>query len=200
MINSNQNFPIVGIYKIISPTGKIYIGQSVDIKRRWKKYFYLKCENQIKLYNSLKKHKPKNHSFQIIEECQELKLDEREMFWGKYYNSLGENGLNLKLGNGKGSLGKEVKNKISKSHLGKKKTKKHSSNISKARKGMIFTQSHKDNMSKSRFKYKILCIENNNTYPSANQASKDLNLHPHSIIRVCKGEISQTKNYTFKFI
>lgn len=200
MINNNKNSPIVGIYKIVSPTGKIYIGQSIDINRRWKKYLYLKCKNQTKLYNSLKKYKPKNHLFQIIEECQTSKLDEREIFWGEYYNSLGKNGLNLKLGNGKGSLSKEVKNKISKSHLGKKKSKKHSSNISKARRGMVFPQSHKDNMSKSRFKYKILCIENNKIYPSANQASKDLNIYPSSIINVCKGNQPQTKGYTFKFM
>lgn len=27
-----------GIYKITSPSGKIYIGQSIDIKRRWLDY------------------------------------------------------------------------------------------------------------------------------------------------------------------
>jgi group I intron endonuclease len=200
MINSKKNLSIVGIYKIISPTGKIYVGQSVDINQRWKRYLRSNCKNQIKLYNSFKKYKPQNHQFEILEECHESKLNEREVFWGKYYDSLGENGLNLKLGNSPGSLSDISKKKISKSHLGKKKSKQHSSNISKARKGMIFSKSHKKNMSKSRFKHKVLCIENNKIYPSANQASKDLNIHPYGIIRVCKGEILKTKGYTFKFI
>lgn len=30
----NQAIKICGIYKITSPSGKIYIGQSIDIKRR----------------------------------------------------------------------------------------------------------------------------------------------------------------------
>lgn len=38
MINTTKNIPITGIYKIISPTGKIYIGQSIDIEKRWKAY------------------------------------------------------------------------------------------------------------------------------------------------------------------
>ena len=29
---------MIGIYKITSPSGKVYIGQSIDIERRWKKY------------------------------------------------------------------------------------------------------------------------------------------------------------------
>jgi group I intron endonuclease len=88
MINSNKNLPIIGIYKITSPTGKIYIGQSVNIEKRWKKYLNYHCKNQVKLYNSFKKYNSENHYFKIIEKCQELKLNEREIFWGKYYNSL----------------------------------------------------------------------------------------------------------------
>jgi len=43
---------MVGIYKIISPTNKIYIGQSTNIENRWIKYKCLDCKVQIKLYRS----------------------------------------------------------------------------------------------------------------------------------------------------
>ena len=45
-----------GIYKITSPSKKIYIGQSVDIIGRWNLYKKLRCKNQTYLYYSLKKY------------------------------------------------------------------------------------------------------------------------------------------------
>lgn len=47
---------MVGIYKITNPNGRIYIGQSTDIKFRWGIYRKLKCKDQPSLYNSLKKY------------------------------------------------------------------------------------------------------------------------------------------------
>ena len=71
---------MIGVYKIISPTNKIYIGQSINIEQRWKQY--------NKLYYSLKKHNPKNHIFKIIEECKESNLLEKETYWKNYYKVL----------------------------------------------------------------------------------------------------------------
>jgi hypothetical protein len=56
------------IYKITNPNGRIYIGQTTDIKTRWNKYKKLSCKDQPSLYTSLIKHKPENHIFEIIEE------------------------------------------------------------------------------------------------------------------------------------
>jgi group I intron endonuclease len=205
MININKNISVIGIYKIISPSGKLYIGQSKNIHQRKKFYSFYNCKNQIKLFNSLKKYKFENHTFEIIEECSIEQLNERETYWKQYYlNQLGGDWSNLLFCDlydlGGGSRSEETKEKISKSLLGKKKTQQHKDNIKKSRKGMVFTQQHTNNMSDSRFKYSIACIENNKVYKSAHQASKDLNLYPSSIIKVCKGEFTQTKGYTFKFV
>ena len=113
-----------------------YIGQSIDIEERFRKYFKLSCKRQPKLYYSLKKYGPENHIFEIIEECSLEQLNEREIYWGIHFNVLGENGLTLKLGSGKGSLTNTTKQKISESLLGKKKTKEHCINLSLARKGI----------------------------------------------------------------
>ena len=45
-----------GIYKITNPNGKVYIGQSIDIDKRWNKYKVKNCKPQIRLYNSLNKY------------------------------------------------------------------------------------------------------------------------------------------------
>lgn len=111
----NKQIDMVGIYKITNPKGKIYIGQSVDIGKR--KYYYqtLHCKKQIMLYNSIKKYGWENHRFEIIEECSIENLDKRENHWGIYYNTL-EEGLNLRLGKGRGTCSNKVKTKIGKSN------------------------------------------------------------------------------------
>lgn len=88
---------MIGIYKITSPTGRIYIGQSVDIESRFKSYYYLSCKTQRVLYNSLKKHGVENHLFEVIEECAICELNIKERYWQDYYSVLGNNGMNLKL-------------------------------------------------------------------------------------------------------
>lgn len=70
---------MIGIYKITSPSGKTYIGQSIDIDNRWKRYYKrLKCKKQPKLFNSLNKYGFENHIFEIIEECLESELEQKE--------------------------------------------------------------------------------------------------------------------------
>ena len=84
-----------GIYKIISPSGKVYIGESVNIKKRLLKYLRLNCKQQNKLYNSFLKYGVINHTFEVIEECDINDLKCRERYWQDYYDVLGKNGLNL---------------------------------------------------------------------------------------------------------
>jgi len=127
---------MTGIYKITSPSGKIYIGQSIDVEKRFKQYKRLDCKKQPKLYNSLKKHNPETHIFEIIEECVLEKLNEREIYWKQYYNSINE-GLNCELFDiGQGPRSSQVREKISKSMTGKSKTEEHCKNLSKAKTGI----------------------------------------------------------------
>jgi group I intron endonuclease len=107
---------MIGIYKITSPTCKIYIGQSTNIENR--KYYYtsIKCDKQPKLFNSLKKYGWEQHVFEIIEECSLEILNEREIYWGEHYDVLEENGLNLRLGDARGKCSEEMKKKIGKTN------------------------------------------------------------------------------------
>jgi group I intron endonuclease len=121
---------IVGIYRITNPKGKIYIGQSTNIDGRKSKYKQNNCKSQPKIYRSINKYKWENHIFEIIEECSELDLDEKEFYWKVFYNSV-KNGLNChyKDLNG-GYKSEETKQKISKSNKGKHKlTPEHISKI-----------------------------------------------------------------------
>ena len=74
---------MIGIYKITNPIGNSYIGQSRDIEHRF--YYYRLSSDWIneqrKLYNSLKKYGYENHFFEVIEECSEDNINEREIYY-----------------------------------------------------------------------------------------------------------------------
>ena len=89
---------MIGIYKITSPSGRIYIGQTRDFKNRLKDYKYLKGSvKQRRLHNSFLKYGVINHCFEFIEEClfEELNIFERK--WQDYYNVTSKKGLNCVL-------------------------------------------------------------------------------------------------------
>ena len=104
---------MIGIYKITSPSRRIYIGQSVNINSRYIHYKNLHCKTQIKLYNSIVKYGWENHKFEVIEECEVNFLNERERYWQEHYDVI-KNGLNCKLtklSDKKVVLSEETKNK-----------------------------------------------------------------------------------------
>lgn len=87
---------MIGIYKITNPKGKVYIGQSINIERRFIDYKKSLKKAQIKLYNSIKKYGYENHVFEVIEECHIEELNNKERYWQDYYNCV-EIGLNCRL-------------------------------------------------------------------------------------------------------
>lgn len=134
-----------GIYKITSPSNKIYIGQSQDIHRRWKYYYQNKnCKKQSYLYNSLQKHGVEVHIFEIVEECSFDLLNEKERYWQEYYDCINpEKGLNLRLVNTKDKkyeFPQHIKDKIKLKKAGYKLTEKHKEILRIANTGRIISE------------------------------------------------------------
>ena len=155
-----QDNVIIGIYKITNIMGEVYVGQSTNVWKRYDTYRILSCKQQPKIYNSLKKHGWENHKFEIIEECLVEQLNEREIYWGLLYNTLGWGGLNCKLGGSKGLCSEETKQKISnspnrienirKSKLGKPFPSARITNLGNTyRKGIMHTVESKEKISKA---------------------------------------------------
>lgn len=90
---------MIGIYKITNLiNGKIYIGQSIHIERRFYEHQHKEYWDDKKvLYKAFRKYGLNNFSFEIIEECLEEQLNIREKYWIDYYNSY-ENGYNMTSG------------------------------------------------------------------------------------------------------
>lgn len=89
---------MIGIYKITSPTGRVYVGQSVRIAIRKKDYSKMRdCKGQPRLYASLVKYSFSKHIFEVVEECTTEEVNVRERHWQDFYDVLGEKGLNCRL-------------------------------------------------------------------------------------------------------
>ena len=131
---------MIGIYKITCLiTNKIYIGQSINIEYRFNQYKYGSVKNQIKLYNSLKKHGISNHRFEILEIFDEFNkelLTEREQFFMDFYRKYGCILLNIKEAGSNGKHNDVSKIKIGESNKiklkGRKLSKEHIDNIKKS--------------------------------------------------------------------
>lgn len=113
---------ICGIYKITSPTGKIYIGQSVDIYHRVIGYKNGQCRDQPRIYNSIQKHGWNSHVLEIITECPKEDLNKHEIYYIEFYDTVNTpHGLNLKSGGHYGcNLSVESRRKISQKNKGRK--------------------------------------------------------------------------------
>lgn len=85
-----------GIYKITSPSGRIYIGQSRNIEDRFYRYKKMSNANktQIRLMRSFKKYGVQNHNFEIVEECTIDVLNIKERYWQDHYKVISKSGLN----------------------------------------------------------------------------------------------------------
>ena len=152
---------MVGIYKIESPSGKIYIGQTWDIERRFKQYKQLKCKRQPAVYNSLVKYGYSNHTIEIvhtlpIDVTQEV-LNNYEFFYWKCYKDVGVLLMNVREPGSRGKHSEETKNKMKKSSLGKNTWTKGSvrsdeqkEHLSKINKGKVFSEDHKNNIKKAK--------------------------------------------------
>lgn len=154
-----------GIYKITSPTGKVYIGQSTDIKKRWAKYMQIKyVKGQPAIYRSFIKYGVEAHQFDIIEYCTEEDLNCSERFWQDEFDVLGKDGLNCVLqtcGENFKVVGNSTRKKLSESNKG-----------------------FKSGLSKH-----IICQETGIFYESVEEASKAFNISKTGIRKMLLGAV-----------
>lgn len=176
-----------GIYKITSPTKKVYIGQSINIYNRIAQYNKTKQCSQIKLYRSFNKYGKDKHTFEVLEYCDIELLNEKERYYQDLYSVIGKNGLNCSLtksSDRSGRMSEETKRKL-KERVFSEDTKRK---MSIARKGVKLsdltkeklrnihlgkkkTEEHKKNMS-SGISKKIINTKTGEIFNSALELSK----------------------------
>lgn len=213
-----QNNGTVGIYKITSPSNRIYIGQSINIEKRYKIYKGNYDNSQPKLYRSFQKYEFNNHTFEIIEECPESYLDELETWWKLFYNSV-EDGLNCGYWDGGGGpMSNEIKCKISKAKKGhicyqdNKRGEKISQKLmgrkitwergGKKNKGKLKPEGFGDMVSKNKSKPVLQYDLKGNfikEWLSLKEAGNMLNIHPNCIGACLKNKTKTAGKFKWKY-
>lgn len=156
-----------GIYKIVSPSGKIYIGQSRDLGKRRSAYKNLKRSEQPQIYNSINKYGFINHSFEVIHDLprdiEQVHINEMELFYINQYRECGFRMLNCRGDLVLGAHSSESRKKMSErrkgikqkpetiqkranSHRGQKRSEETRKRISESLKGKKFSAERVDRM------------------------------------------------------
>ena len=156
-----------GIYKLTSPSGKCYIGQSINLNSRLANYRLLHCKKQRHLYNAIKKYGWESFNIEILWSINcdfpyiKTILNKLEIKYIEEYNSI-NNGYNLTKGGNSELPSKETrlkmsisaknmtqehKNNISKSKMGHSVSEETRQKLSKINKGKTLTEEHKNNIS-----------------------------------------------------
>lgn len=81
-----------GIYKITNiDNGMCYVGQAVNIADRWKQHIKRGIgadpPTRNKLYPAMLASGVENFTFEIVEECDRTKLNEREIYWQEFFKA-----------------------------------------------------------------------------------------------------------------
>jgi hypothetical protein len=167
---------MIGIYKIVSPSGRTYIGQSIDIEKRKIDYNQKGClKNQPKIYQSILKYGWENHIHKIIEECTLEQLNERETYWKQIELDKVNNDWNKVLfcglyDTGGGPKSKEWRQNISNSHPTKKPVEQYNIEGSKL-----------------------------NEYISMNEASRQTGIRVGDISACCNGKQKTVNGFKWMF-
>lgn len=196
----------IGIYKIVSPSGRIYIGQSINIDKRENDYKkYSKFQGQKRLKSSVKKYGWEPHKFSIIELCFLENLNDRERYWQDYYNVLSYKGLNCKLTKSKdksGELSVSMKSKISKSLMGNTHSEQRKLNQSKGQTGLKRTSIHKAAIGKALEKVVIQYTLDSvfiKEWESIKSIQDSLGYDNTCICRCCNSKQKSSYGYIWKF-
>lgn len=193
-----------GIYKITSPSNRIYIGQSSNLEERFKTYKHInKSKSLTKLYRSFKKYGIENHTFEIIENCPIILLNERERYWQDFYNVTSKKGLNCRLTTTEsqaGSLSKETKEKIGKGNKEKIMSEEAKIKIRQFNTGKKISEKSLILFSECK-KKKVICIEDNVIFNSVKEALVCYNISYWTIINNLKRKTTIKKlNKNFEYV
>lgn len=162
----------LGIYKLTSPSGKSYIGQSVNLDKRINQYKSLNCKKQPAIYNAILKYGIDNFKIDILWSTEDdtniyFILNQLEKDFISLYDCV-TNGYNIKTGgDNKGTKHtdetkeklriaankqfetQEARDKVGFKKIGVPLTEEHKKKCSDALKGRIFSDEHKLNLSKA---------------------------------------------------
>lgn len=220
------------IYKIccsVPGIDKVYIGQTTgDLSTRLQGHFY-KSENGFKyaISEAIRKYGQTHFTIEEIDSAKTLEeLNEKEVYWIAFYNSIAPHGYNLCSGGKNFKMSDETKKKMSEAGKGKipwnvgiehsDETKKKISEKALGNTrwlGKVHTEETKRKLSETHAGVPkpcnshprpemfsgIICLTNGEKYESILEASRKLNIHASGISAVCRGKRGHVGGFKFMY-
>ena len=219
-IFTKKDFNFSCIYKLTSPSGKIYIGQTQCLYKRFQDYRKPKANEY--LMKAILKYGLENISVEILEKDVELGLlDEREQFYLDTLQPFGDNGYNIcreaSTTRGRKRPKEELKGTSEyrktrvgelNSFFGKKHTEETKQLLSKLKTNSKLSKEHIEKFcgaGQESVKRKIhqLCKETGmllKTWDYIRQASRELKINEGSIVSCCKGNYKSAGGFVWKYV
>ncbi|MCK9370544.1 GIY-YIG nuclease family protein [Candidatus Dojkabacteria bacterium] len=188
------------IYRLTSPSGKVYIGQSVDVRKRMRHYKNLLCQGQHKILNALTKYGFENFKLDILHEDRNIDdINLLEEFEIAVHDSV-LNGYNIRFGGNNSPLPDSVKLKIgAKNKINTLNYFKDPANrLNRSKKASIENAKRKlnpdyiENCRKGHKSHAIECIDTKEVFRSIREAARHFNVSSGSIIK----HLKQDSHYT----
>lgn len=190
-----------GIYRIICvPTGKFYIGSSVQLRSRWSQHLY-DFRNSIHknphLQSAWNKHGEQCFVFEVLElTLPDFQL-EREQYWLDKLQPFGKKGFNINREANKPTNSPETREKIRQAVLGHTLCPESRAKISASKTGHTYTPG----IYASRMKTLIVTAPDGTEHmvTGVRQFCREHDLDISTLMRVAKGEYSQHKGWKARF-
>lgn len=218
-----------GIYKWTSPSGKSYIGQSVNLEKRYYEFLYSKhysTSNDYKKLTKIDRARKKYPDFEqwtyeILEYCEPNELNDGEQYYINLYNTFkngynetsGGNGISgykhkdetkVKIRNsliGKGHTEERRRNE-SESHKGKHRSDEVKEKIRQAHLGKTQSDETKDKIGKANAK-QVDQYSLDGTYiqsfPSTMEIERQLGFAHPNIANCCKGKLKSASGFIWRY-
>jgi group I intron endonuclease len=194
----------VGIYKITSPSGKVYIGQSWNVFHRWADYGKKTAKSQRMLCFSFNKYGKRAHKFELVHELpqdiNQYTLDHYEQIYMDAYRGVGVTLLNAREAGSNGKLSEEAKKRVSEALIGKPTWNKGKSGITR------YSDQTKAIMSKAHSEGKYMVYRSGDLvgeFISSRSAAKTVGVSFVTIQRLSKtgstGQFSSAKGLSVIF-
>lgn len=203
------------IYKITNKiTGKCYIGQTVQtLQRRW--YKHLHNNRCPAMRDAIKKYGEENFTIEVIDTAETIdELNEKEIYWISFFNSLVPNGYNLQSGGKNCRCAESTKQKLSilnsganNPNYGKPRNKEAVRKTSEALKGVPLNEEHKKRLSESHIGMvnecllkRVKCIETGQIFNSIKEAKAFCGSKNIHIGDVCNGKRPTAGGYHWCYV
>ena len=187
------------IYKYVSPSGKVYIGQTVNEKHRRRLFMNLGCSyGGVKIDNARKKYGPDNFEYTVLvkvtgDEPEEFRsyLNQLEVGFIRMYDSY-NNGYNSTKG-GEGvsgyTISDETREKLIRSHIGKKRSEESKKKQSESLKGREISEEWRKKIGEAN-KGKKLSLEHCEKIGKSKRGRKVSDEQKKKMSEIMKGRLS----------